>query len=181
MKSDLVRFGVAMEPELLAEFDVLATARGTTRSELLRDLARRELARAATQARVPAVAAVTLVYNHHVRLLSERLTAIQHALGDAVRSTMHVHLDHDNCLEVIVMRGRSDELRAAAEHMLGTRGVTHGGLEMVTERALAASRSHRLRDAHEHAHPHPGRGRKAPVRGASGRSAQPAARRGARR
>jgi CopG family nickel-responsive transcriptional regulator len=152
MKSDLVRFGVAMEAELLAEFDVLAETRGTTRSELLRDLARREVARAASQARVPAVAAVTLVYNHHVRLLSERLTAIQHELGDAVRSTMHVHLDHDNCLEVIVMRGRSDHLRSAAEHMLGTRGVTHGGLEMVTERALAASRSHRLRAAHEHAH-----------------------------
>lgn len=154
MKSDLVRFGVAMEAELLAEFDRLAERRGTTRSELLRDLARREVAGAATQASVPAVAAVTLVYNHHVRLLSERLTAIQHELGDAVRSTMHVHLDHDNCLEVIVMRGRSDHLRSAAEHMLGTRGVTHGGLEMVTERALAASRSHRLHDGHAHEHDH---------------------------
>jgi hypothetical protein len=85
--------GVAMEAELLAELDALALARGCTRSELLRDLARTEVARSTSRERVPAVAAVTLVYNHHVRLLSERLTSIQHELGESVRSTMHVHLD----------------------------------------------------------------------------------------
>jgi CopG family nickel-responsive transcriptional regulator len=165
MGEDLVRFGVAIEPKLLAQIDALAAARGCTRSELLRDLARAEVVRSAVQKRVPAVAAVTLVYNHHVRELSERLTSIQHDLGDRVRSAMHVHLDHDNCLEVIVMRGRSDELKSAADRMLGTRGVTQGGIEMVPESALAMSRSHRHaraaasveppHDDHPHPHPHP--------------------------
>jgi CopG family transcriptional regulator, nickel-responsive regulator len=161
--ADLVRFGIAMEGELLAELDGLAAARGCTRSELLRDLVRREVERSAVQERVPAVAAVTLVYNHHVRQLSERLTSVQHALGDAVRSTMHVHLDDERCLEVVVMRGRADRLRAAAEQMLSTRGVTHGGVELVTEQALRSATSHRHEvghshepgdHGHAHAHPH---------------------------
>jgi CopG family transcriptional regulator, nickel-responsive regulator len=147
MKGELVRFGLAIEPELLEQIDALASARECTRSELLRDLARNEIARSTTQGAVRAVAAVTLVYNHHVRQLSERLTEIQHELGEQVRSTMHVHLDHDNCMEVIVMRGRSDELQGAASRMLAARGVTHGGVEMVAERALAESRTHR----HSHA------------------------------
>ena len=116
------------------------------------------MVRSAIQKRVPAVAAVTLVYNHHVRELSERLTSIQHDLGDRVRSAMHVHLDHENCLEVIVMRGRSDELRSAADRMLATRGVTQGGIEMVPESALAMSRTHRHARAeateHDHEHDH---------------------------
>jgi CopG family nickel-responsive transcriptional regulator len=159
MAQDLVRFGIAIEPRLLEQLDELASARGCTRSELLRDLARAEVVRAAVQKRVPAVATLTLVYNHHVRELSERLTSIQHELGDCVRSTMHVHLDHENCLEVIVMRGRSDILQAAADRMLGTRGVTQGGIEIVPDSALALSRTHRHArpeaDAHEHPHVHP--------------------------
>jgi len=153
-----------MEADLLAQLDALATARGCTRSELLRDLARHEVTRAAASAAVPAVAAVTLVYNHHVRLLSERLTAIQHGLGRKVQATMHVHLDHDNCMEVVVLRGRSDELRAAAERMLGTRGVNHGGMEIVTEKSVAASRTHRHdRDHGKHAHDAPVK-RRAPAK-----------------
>lgn len=154
MTGDLVRFGLAIEPELLEQIDALAAARECTRSELLRDLARKEVARSATKGAVPAVAAVTLVYNHHVRQLSERLTEIQHGLGEQVRSTMHVHLDHENCLEVIVMRGRSDELSSAASKMLAARGVTHGGVEMVSERAVSASRTHRHKHSHDHAHSH---------------------------
>lgn len=155
MTRELVRFGVAMEPELLEQLDLLATARSCTRSELLRDLARNELARAALQKRVPAVAAVTLVYNHHVRLLSERLTEIQHELGEQVRSTMHVHLDHDNCIEVVVLRGRADKLASAATRMLAIRGVTHGGVELVAESALAASRSHRHAEGKDEPGPAP--------------------------
>jgi CopG family nickel-responsive transcriptional regulator len=92
---------------------------------------RAEVARAKVADGAEAVAAVTLVYDHHVRDLSERLTELQHDMGEQVRSTMHVHLDHDHCLEVIVMQGQSHELRTAAERLLATRGVTHGGIEMV--------------------------------------------------
>ena len=132
MKDSLVRFGVAMDASLLAELDALVSARGVTRSEALRDLVRAEVSRAKVGRGVPAVAALTLVYDHHVRDLSERLTQMQHDLGDQVRSTLHVHLDHDHCLEVIVMQGRSDELKQVAEKLLATRGVKQGGIEIVT-------------------------------------------------
>jgi CopG family nickel-responsive transcriptional regulator len=147
---ELVRFGVAMEGKLIEQLDALAEQRGSTRSELLRDIARAEVVRGLVKERVPAVAAVTIVYDHHVRELTERLTVIQHELEDQVRSTMHVHLDHDHCLEVIVMRGRSDLLKAAADKLLGTRGVTHGGVEIIAESALDAAED----EGHSHRHSH---------------------------
>lgn len=155
MKDDLVRFGIAMEPALIAELDALAEARQCNRSELLRDLARAEVSRARVAGRAPAFATVTLVYNHHVRELSERLTNLQHELGEQVRSTMHVHLDRENCLEVIVMRGRSDQLKQVASRMVSTRGVIHGGAEYIAEDALhLASSGRRSQHQHDHAHDH---------------------------
>jgi CopG family nickel-responsive transcriptional regulator len=142
MKNELVRFGVAMEQSLLDELDALVEARGVTRSEVLRDLVRAEVGRSRVSRGVPAVGALTLVYDHHVRELTEKLTEFQHQLGEKVRSTLHVHLDHDRCLEVIVLRGRSDELKRLSERLLATRGVTHGGLEIVAD------------EGHEHSHPH---------------------------
>jgi CopG family nickel-responsive transcriptional regulator len=133
MKSELVRFGVAMERPLLEHLDVLVKGRGVTRSEVLRDLVRAEVVRAQVARAVPAVASLTLVYDHHVRDLTERLTEVQHELGDSVRSAMHVHIDHHRCMEIIVMRGRSDELQRIAERLLATRGVKHGGIQMVTD------------------------------------------------
>ena len=132
MSSDLVRFGVAMDRPLLDEFDALVDVRGVTRSELLRDLVRAEVVKTQVARGVPAVASLTLVYDHHVRDLSEKLTEIQHELGERVRSTLHVHLDHDHCMEVIILRGRSDELQRIGERLLATRGVTHGGIQIVS-------------------------------------------------
>jgi CopG family nickel-responsive transcriptional regulator len=156
MRDNLIRFGVAMESSLVAELDALAAARGSNRSELLRDLARAEMSRARLAEPVPAVASVTLVYNHHVRELSERLTALQHDLGEQVRSTMHVHLDHDHCMEVIVMRGRANTLRATIDGMLGTRGVLHGGAEFVAESMLSpgVDSTHGHHADHHHGHAH---------------------------
>jgi CopG family nickel-responsive transcriptional regulator len=151
VKDDLVRFGVAMEHSLLEDFDRIVEARGVTRSEVLRDLVRAEVVRDRTAGKVPAVASLTLVYDHHVRELTEKLTELQHQLGDKVRATLHVHLDEDRCLEVIVLRGRSDELKAFSERLLATRGVTHGGLEIVTEEAGArAAHGHEHRPGHRH-------------------------------
>jgi CopG family nickel-responsive transcriptional regulator len=152
--SDLVRFGVAMEASLLAQFDQLVNERGSTRSELLRDLARGEIMRSLSRKRVEAFASVTIVYNHHVRELSERITEMQHQLGEQVRSTMHVHLDHDRCLEVIVMRGRADRLQAVAEKLFATRGILQGSIEIVASSdtrgsAVSDGSSHAL---HHHAH-----------------------------
>jgi len=155
MKDELLRFGVGMEPALLEQLDKLAELRGCNRSEVLRDLTRAEVSRSALDERVPAFAAVTLVYNHHVRELSARLTDLQHGLGESVRSTMHVHLDHDHCLEVIVMRGRADQLREVANQMIGTRGVLQGGAEYVAETTFGhREHGHAHGHAHHHGHSH---------------------------
>jgi CopG family nickel-responsive transcriptional regulator len=151
MKDDLVRFGVAMDGGLLAEADALVKARGGTRSELLRDLVRAEVQRCKRTRHVPAVATLTLVYDHHVRDLTERLTDMQHELGDSVRSTLHVHLDHDRCLEVIVIRGWADDIRREADRLLAARGVLHGGLEIYATEAPKQAHAHdRRARAHDH-------------------------------
>jgi CopG family nickel-responsive transcriptional regulator len=147
MKDPLVRFGVAIEGSLLGQLDALAGERGCTRSELLRDLARSAVGRAEVPKGVEAVGALTLVYDHHVRDLSRKLTDLQHELGDGVRSALHVHLSHDLCLEVIVMRGQSDHLQSIADRILAMRGVKQGGIEIIPT-------SSRAPHANEHAHGH---------------------------
>lgn len=146
----LVRFGVAMESALLADFDALVAARGSTRSELLRDLARAELTRSRQRSDVPAVGTLTLVYDHHVRDLGEKLTEIQHELGEQVRSTLHVHLDHHHCLEVIVLMGRARALHQVADRLLATKGVKHGALELVA--TDPHTHPHAAEDRAPHAH-----------------------------
>ena len=134
-----------MAPSLLVEFDAVVKARGSSRSELLRDLVRAEVAKKRLDAGVEAIATLTLVYDHHVRDLADRLTEIQHDMGDRVRSTMHVHLDHHLCLEVIVIRGKSDALESFAERILATKGVLQGGIEIFAIADHDASDHHRGR------------------------------------
>jgi CopG family nickel-responsive transcriptional regulator len=154
MKNELVRFGVAMERPLLEHLDGIAEERGVTRSEILRDLVRAEVVRAQVAKGAPAVATLTLVYDHHVRELTEKLTEFQHQLGDRVRSTLHVHLDEKRCLEVIILRGRSDELKRVADRLLATRGVTHGGIEIVADVDEGEGHDHGEHDGHHHAPAH---------------------------
>jgi len=153
MKDALVRFGVAIEGSLLRELDAVVRERGGTRSELLRDLARAEVGRSKVPKAVDAIATITLVYDHHVRDLSERLTDLQHELGEQVRSTLHVHVNHDLCLEVIVIRGRSDLLQNIADRLLALRGVKQGGIEIVAGLGDLGN-----------AHSHPSEGEPAPSR-----------------
>jgi CopG family nickel-responsive transcriptional regulator len=93
------------------------------------------------------VATLTIVYDHHVRDLTEKLTELQHELGELVRSTLHVHISHDNCLEVLILRGKSDELAALADRILATRGVKQGGIEIIAgvldDASAGAHRGHR--------------------------------------
>lgn len=156
MKDELVRFGVAMERSLLEALDAIADERGATRSEVLRDLARAEVARARVTKGAPSAGALTLVYDHHVRELTERLTEAQHELGEKVRASMHVHLGERHCLEVVVLRGRSDDLRKAADRLLATRGVEQGGLTLVTEEPGTHTHSytHAHGDGAHHHHDH---------------------------
>jgi len=154
MKDPLVRFGVAIEGSLLRDLDALATKRDCTRSELLRDLARAEVGRARVPTGVESVAALTLVYDHHVRDLSEKLTELQHRLGDDVRAALHIHLSQDLCLEVVVMHGKSDRLKSIADRMLAMRGVKHGGIEIVPGVAAPKRVSQKASDHDHQGHGH---------------------------
>ena len=128
------RFGVSMEHELLARFDERIRIAGyTNRSEAIRDIIRDYLVRqdwAAEDAEV--VGTVTLVYDHHTRQLEDKLTELQHDHHTNIRCSTHVHLDHHNCLEVIVLSGRASEVRRLAETLISTRGVKHGQLACTT-------------------------------------------------
>ena len=132
--SGLSRIGVAIDTELLDKFDRLIAQRGyANRSEAFRDLIRDELVEKTWESPESAVVGtVTLVYNHHVRMLNEKLTDIQHDYHRAILSTLHVHLDHDNCLEVLVVRGKSSEVRKVADALISTKGVKHGRLTLST-------------------------------------------------
>ena len=135
--SGLSRIGVAIDTELLDKFDGLIGQRGyTNRSEAFRDLIRDELVEQTWESpESQVVGTVTLVYDHHVRMLNERLTSIQHDYHHAILSTLHVHLDHDNCLEVVVVKGRAGDVRKVADSLISTKGVKHGRLTITTSGA----------------------------------------------
>jgi len=132
--SELARIGVAIDSLLLRKFDELIEERGyTNRSEAFRDLIREELVQKSWESpEADVVGTVTLVYNHHVRMLSEKLTSMQHDHHKNILSTMHVHLDHDNCLEVLVVKGKAKNVQKIADGLISTRGVKHGRLTLTT-------------------------------------------------
>jgi CopG family nickel-responsive transcriptional regulator len=132
--SELSRIGVAIESDLLKKFDDHIARRGyTNRSEAFRDLIRGELvAESWERPSSQVVGTVTLVYNHHVRLLSEKLTGMQHEFHEHILSTLHVHLDHDNCLEVLVVRGKAASVNKIADALISTKGVMHGRLTITS-------------------------------------------------
>ena len=126
----LERIGVSLEEELLGQFDRLIAARGyENRSEAIRDLIRDALVQRAweeSDEKEERVAIVALVYDHDSSSLAQKLAHIQHHNHRAVVSTLHVHMDAHNCLEVLVLRGRADEIVATADGLVSTRGVKYG-------------------------------------------------------
>jgi len=132
--SALSRIGVAIDSELLEKFDKLIARRGyTNRSEAFRDLIRDELVEESwAEPQSEVVGTVTLVYDHHVRLLNEKLTDFQHHHFHHILSTLHVHLDHDHCLEVLVVRGKAAQVKRIADALVSTKGVKHGRLTLAS-------------------------------------------------
>lgn len=131
---ELVRFGVSLDAELLAEFDRLIDRKGYAhRSKAVADLMRDCLVQEAwDKPKGEQAATVTIVYDHHVGEINDHLTAMQHDFPDLIVCTTHVHLTHDTCLEVLVLRGGPEELCAIADRLIATRGVQHGKLVMTT-------------------------------------------------
>ena len=131
--AELTRTGVSIEEDLLQQFDRVIARRGyKNRSEAIRDLIRESLVAEAIDKNKPVVATLSMIYDHHRPNLSNKLNEIQHHSRDNVLAATHVHLDHDNCLEVVIMKGRSEEIQRLADHMLAMRGVKHGKLVVTT-------------------------------------------------
>jgi CopG family nickel-responsive transcriptional regulator len=128
------RFTISLDDALAREFDALTARRGyQNRSEAVRDILRAylERLRATEDARGHCVASLSYVYNHHQRDLAERLTQLQHAHHTLTVSTLHAHLDHDHCLETVLLRGPTREVRAFADALIAERGVRHGSLNVI--------------------------------------------------
>ena len=135
---DLERISLAIDPDLLAKFDrILAESGVANRSEAVRDLIRKRLVEEEEDPRAEAAASLTLVYDHDTRELSDRLVEIGHEHHAQILSTLHVHLDHDLCLEVMALRGKRRDLRRLASRVLGLKGVLHGGLVVSSLDVLA--------------------------------------------
>jgi CopG family nickel-responsive transcriptional regulator len=143
----LSRIGVSIDSELLRRFDTFIAEKGyENRSEAFRDLIRDRLISAVSvAANTLVVGTVTLIYDHHTRLLPEKLTDLQHEYHDVVISTLHAHLDHDNCLEVILLRGKSKEVQSLADRLISTKGVQHGRLVMSAPEIVAHPHRHHQR------------------------------------
>jgi len=137
--SNVVRFGVSIEERLLERFDALIADKAyVNRSEALRDLIRGALVEEQWEVGdVEAIGTVTLVYDHHASDLADKLTENQHTHHHEIVSTLHVHLDADHCLEVVVLRGVACELKRIADGLIGTKGVTHGKFVATTTGAIA--------------------------------------------
>ncbi|MGE0238901.1 MAG: nickel-responsive transcriptional regulator NikR [Parvibaculaceae bacterium] len=149
------RVTVTLDDDLMAELDRVIEMKGyQNRSEAIRDLARAGIREAAMN--VPntgnCVAALVYVYDHAARELSKRLVNAFHDHHDLSVSTMHIHLDHDNCMEVSVLKGPVREVRHTAEHVIAERGVRHGQLVMIPVEMESHSHSHGEVSAHRHLH-----------------------------
>ncbi len=132
--SQVIRFGISLEPELLRRFDRLISDKGySNRSEAIRDLIREALVRHEWEEEEgEKVGTITLIYDHHSHEVGDKLTDLQHDHYDAVLSTMHIHLDHDHCLEVIAVKGNGKLVQRLADELISLKGVKHGKLVATT-------------------------------------------------
>lgn len=130
----ITRFGVSLETNLLERFDSLIEKTGySSRSEAIRDLIRERLVSEEWKdEEKETVGILGLVYSHEMRELTETLTKIQHQYVNIIVSSIHIHLDHHNCLEIVVLRGKSSLIKKIADELMSTRSVKHGKLIMTT-------------------------------------------------
>lgn len=145
------RFTISLDEKLASEFDRLIRERGyLNRSEAVRDMLRGKLETLRVQEKLApyCVASLSYVYNHHERDLAERLTGLQHDHHDLVVASTHVHLDHENCLETVMLRGKTEVVRRFADALIAERGVRHGQVNLVPVDAEAGH-------GHGHVHSHP--------------------------
>jgi len=147
--STIQRFGISMPDDLLSQFDEVIAAQGyANRSEAIRDIVRDHLVRREwDNPSGQVLGSIMIVYDHHTRGLESKLVDLQHTHLATIRCTTHVHLDHDNCVEVMVVEGDAEAVRRLADQIISVRGVKHGQLTCTAIAPLA-------REHHEHPHDH---------------------------
>jgi CopG family nickel-responsive transcriptional regulator len=150
----LSRIGIALDSGLLSRFDELTSRLGySNRSEAFRDLIRdRLVAERTASPNSTVVGTVTLIYDHHEHGVTEKLTELQHAHHELVVSTSHAHLDHDSCLEVLIVHGKSGEIEKFAGRLIGLKGVQHGRLVMTVAQPALGPAHHKNENPHTHKH-----------------------------
>ncbi len=129
--SELIRFGVSIDQDLLENYDRLIGERGyATRSEALRDLIRDALIqqKIETESGIQALGSLTLIYDHHARNLSQEMGRLQHDFHEIILSVMHLHVSHDDCMEIIALRGVVSEIAELANNLLSLKGIKNGKL-----------------------------------------------------
>ncbi len=133
----IMRFGISADARLIEKFDGMIVEKSyANRSEAIRDLIRDQLVEFAwTKKNEDVIGTITLVYNHELKELTEKLTELEHQNHTNIISSIHVHLDDHNCLEVLIVRGKSPEVQSISYKLIGTRGVKHGKLTMTTSGA----------------------------------------------
>ncbi len=128
---NLVRFGVSLDKGLLERFDDLIKKKHyTNRSEAFRDMIRRELIQKQWNENREVAGAITFIYDHHQRDLLHKITDIQHDFQKLIISSQHVHLDHDNCLEIVAVKGKAKDVKKLSDMLTSVKGVRHGTLSM---------------------------------------------------
>jgi len=127
----LRRFSISLEDDLLEPFDSYVIEHGySNRSEAVRDLIRKALIKEEWASNSEVVGVVTMVYDHHRSQLQERITELQHDFYKLITSTTHIHMDHHNCLEVTIVKGKASQVQELAGRLTALRGVKDGSLTM---------------------------------------------------
>jgi len=131
--SGLIRFGVSLEKKLLEDFDRLITQKKySNRSEAIRDLIRESFVKEEWEKGAEVAGAISIVYDHHKRELMDVIVDIQHEYHDMIVASQHAHLDHHNCLEVVIVKGKSDRIKTLSDKLRAVKGVKHGALSITT-------------------------------------------------
>ena len=131
--SSIARFGISLDKGLLEKFDKRIESKSyTNRSEAFRDLIRQELVKKEWQDAHEVVGAITLIYDHHKRELVNTLLDIQHEFGSCIISSQHIHIDHNNCLEILAVKDSPDKIQRLSDNLKSIKGVKHLTLSMST-------------------------------------------------
>ncbi len=130
MTEKIVRFGVSIEPDLIKKFDIMIKKEGyTNRSEALRDLIRKNLIKHDNKnPNTKSIGTLTMIYDHHTGNLTNKLLDLQHDHHNEILSTTHIHIDHHNCLEVLVLKGKTGNIKKLADNIKSLKGIKHGEL-----------------------------------------------------